>query len=151
MPLADAGFVDNAGRPDQISLIRFGPSIEVVVSALPDGDRFPSEGRTTHALIDTGATRSCIDTELARSLGLLVVDVVTISGAAGPREHDVYAAHVAIPGLEMARYGPFAGVDLKAGGQPHKVLLGRTFLHGTMMIYDGIRGQVTIASTRLTD
>ena len=56
----------------------------------------------------------------------------------------VYMAQIHIPQLNFTQYGKFAGVQLVGGGQQHQALLGRTFLQGTMMIYDGIRGQVTV-------
>lgn len=151
MPLADAAFVDPDGRPDHTALIDYGPTITVVVSPLDDPPQPPTEGHTTLALVDTGATQSCIDIEVAESLGLPVVDFVTIAGAAGASRHPLYAAKVAIPTLEMFEFGAFAGVDLGPGEQPHRVLLGRTFLQSTVMIYDGVRGQVTIASYRIPD
>ena len=151
MPLADAAFLDPDGRPDHASLIEFGPSLEVVVSTHVDPKHAPTEGHTTHALVDTGATQSCIDMQLAQTLGLPVVDFVMIGGAAGASRHPLYAARVAIPVLDIFQFGAFAGVDLAGGEQPHRVLLGRTFLQGTVMIYDGIRAQVTIASYRIPD
>lgn len=151
MPLADAAFVDSDGRPDHAALIELGPSLEVVVSPLVDPPRPPIEGHATYALVDTGATQSCIDIEMAQSLNLPVVDFVMIAGAAGASRHPLYAARVAIPALEIFEFGSFAGVDLGAGEQPHRVLVGRTFLQSTVMIYDGIRGQVTIASYRIPD
>ena len=151
MPLADAGFLNRDGRPDHTSLIKFGPSIEVVVSAQVDPTQAPTEGHTTHALVDTGASQSCIDMQLAQTLGLPVVDFVMIGGAAGANRHPLYAGRVAIPVLEIFQFGAFAGVDLAGGEQPHQVLLGRTFLQNTVMIYDGIRGQITIASDHVPD
>jgi hypothetical protein len=46
------------------------------------------------------------------------------------------------------QWGAFAGVELRAGGQPHGVLLGRSFLNQCIMIYDGIREQVTVATPK---
>ena len=83
MPLADAAFADSEGRPDRAALIELGPSLEVVVSPLVDPPRPPTEGHTTHALIDTGATQSCIDIQVAQSLNLPVVDFVMIADAPG--------------------------------------------------------------------
>lgn len=151
MPIADAAFVDSDGRPDHAALIGFGPSLEVVVSPFVDPPQPPTEGHTTHALVDTGATQSCIDIQVAESLGLPVVDYVMIAGASGASRHPLFAARVTIPSLEILQFGAFAGVDLAAGEQPHRVLLGRTFLQGTVMIYDGGRAQVTIASYRVPD
>ena len=151
MPLADAAFLDPEGRPDRASLIGLGPSLEVVVSTYVEPTHAPTEGHSTHALIDTGASQSCIDMQLAQTLSLPVVDFVMIGGAAGASRHPLYAARIAIPVLEIFQFGAFAGVDLAGGDQPHQVLLGRTFLQGTVMIYDGIRAQVTIASYRIPD
>lgn len=151
MPLAEAAFVDSGGKPDHAALIEFGPSLEVVVSPFVDPVQRPTEGHTTHALVDTGATQSCIDIQMAESLGLPVVDYVMIAGATGASRHPLFAANVAIPSLEIFQFGAFAGVDLTAGEQPHRVLLGRTFLQSTIMIYDGVRAQVTLASYRSPD
>ena len=151
MPLADAAFLDPDGRPDGASLIGFGPSLEVVVSTYVDPTQPPTEGHTTHALVDTGASQSCIDMRLAQTLGLPVVDFVMIGGAVGASRHPLYAARIAIPVLEIFEFGAFAGVDLAGGEQSHQVLLGRTFLQSTVMIYDGVRAQVTIASCRIPD
>lgn len=101
------------------------------------------------ALVDTGATESCIDNKLAEELGLPVIDEMDMSGVGGMR-HNVYLASVSIPDLEFLQYGRFAGVDLRDGGQEHQALLGRTFLQNVILIYDGLRAQVTLASQRLT-
>ena len=74
--------------------------------------------------------------QLAQTLGLPVVDFVMICGTVGANRHPLYAARVAIPVLEIFQFGAFAGVDLAEGEQPHRVLLGRTFLQSTV-IYDG--------------
>lgn len=42
--------------------------------------------------------------------------------------------------------GAFAGVDLKAGGQIHSALIGRTFLRHFKMIYDGRTGTVSLSN-----
>lgn len=72
-----------------------------------------------------------------------------MSGVSGMQKHAVYLASVSIPDLEFLQYGRFAGVDLRDGGQAHQALLGRTFLQNVILIYDGLRGQVTLASQRL--
>ena len=147
MPLVEAGFLDDSGRADRSRLLRFGPSIHVTVSHIAHIEGVPAP-QTALALVDTGATLSCIDTELAQALQLPAVDTMEIGGVGGHRVHDVYAASVSIPSLELNQHGRFAGVELAAGDQVHRVLLGRSFLEGTVMIYDGFRGQVTIASAR---
>ena len=146
MPLIDAGFRTGAGLADHRTLVTVGPSLQVTVMHLPvdDGPSGPSE--TVHALIDTGAWHSCIDAGLAQKLELPVVDTQAISGVNGVAEHPVYLARIDVPQLAGFQYGRFAGVKLTEGGQPHAVLLGRTFLQGIIMIYDGLRAQVTLAA-----
>ena len=150
MPVAEAGFVDDDGRPLHGRLLEFGPTIQVTVGLMTEGEETPPP-RFAHALVDTGASDSCIDTQLAQELDLPIVDVEMISGVGGPQEHFVYAARVDIPSLEFLQFGRFAGVNLAAGGMEHRVLLGRTFLQNTVMIYDGLRAQITLAAMRLPE
>jgi predicted aspartyl protease len=153
MPLAEAGFARSDIKEDQRRdlPIRIGPTVQVVVGHLD----VATAGRpalandqaseSVHALIDTGALESCIDDQLARKLGLPVIDRQQCSGVNGPSTHDVYMAFIDIPAIVYAQYGRFMGVHLALGGQPHHVLLGRTLLQTMVMIYDGARGSVTLA------
>ncbi len=148
MPILDAGFRSQDGHADSLLLITYGPTVQVTVGHyVPDAD--PARpSKAVYALVDTGAYESCIDAALAAELGLPVIDTTRISGAGGESIHDVFLAHIQIPQLEIVQYGRFTGVNLHAGRQAHSVLLGRTFLINTIMIYDGLRAQVTIASAR---
>jgi hypothetical protein len=74
-----------------------------------------------------------------------VVDRRHIAGVSGRKEVDMYLAHVHIPSLKFTMYGPFAGVDLIAGGQSHYALIGRTFLRHFKMLYDGTTGNVELS------
>ncbi len=152
MPLIEAGFVTADGAADSAQLVALGPTLQVIVGHQPpDGQQQdPENTETVLGLIDTGASESCIDAQLAERLGLPIIDVRTIGGAGGPSEHNVYLAQILIPSLDMPQYGSFTGVNLVDGGQHHQVLLGRTFLRNTIMIYDGFRAQVTVASAKVT-
>lgn len=147
MPIIEAGVPDNDGKLDPNQLTLLGPSIRVSIGHFRSGDEsstIPKEDEFAVALVDTGATESCIDISLAQYLELPIVDTMTISGSDGAKKHDVYMAQIHIPDLKFTQFGKFAGVNLDGGGQLHKALLGRTFLQNTIMIYDGLRGQVTI-------
>lgn len=102
----------------------------------------PSE--SVFALIDTGATESCIDDQLAKKLGLPIIDKQPCAGAGGTTTLEVYMAMIEIPSIRFRQYGRFMGVHLAAGGQQHAVLLGRTLLQDMVMIYDGERGSVVL-------
>jgi len=93
-----------------------------------------------NALVDTGATESCIDSTLAMNLNLPIADRRTVSGVHGAGEVNVHIGQIHIPSLAFTLYGPFAAVDLAAGGQSHLALIGRTFLAHFKMFYDGRTG-----------
>jgi predicted aspartyl protease len=102
--------------------------------------------RGVHALVDTGATESCIDDAVAQQLQLPIIDRRQVSGVGGLHEVNMYLAQIHIPPLKWTIYGEFAGVNLLSGGQQHVALIGRTFLHNFTMIYQGGSGSVTIFS-----
>lgn len=96
------------------------------------------------ALVDTGATISCIDTSLVARLNLPFVDEQPFGGMAGSSVRPMHLAQIRVPALNFNLYGRFAAVDLLGGNQPHIVLLGRTFLHRFRMVYEGRTGSVVI-------
>ncbi len=136
MPLADAGFSNQkTGHPDGGLLVAYGPTLSVTVSHfVQDTETGETPTQSVAALVDTGASESCIDYKLAEELGLPVIDEMEMSGVGGIKKHNVYLASVHIPELEFGQYGRFAGVDLPDGGQHHQALLGRTFLRNVILI-----------------
>lgn len=98
------------------------------------------------ALVDTGATLSCIDSSLAGRLRLPVVDRKPVIGVHGPVETDFYAAQIYIPALNWVTHGVFAGLPLTSSGQLHYALIGRSFLRNFTMTYEGRTGRVTISN-----
>lgn len=97
------------------------------------------------ALVDTGANRSCIDSSLAKNLGLPVVNQRKVSGVHGAQFVNIHPAQIYIPDLDFSMSGVFAGVHLRAGGLPYFALLGRDFLKNFTMTYEGQTGTVRIA------
>lgn len=125
-----------------------GPTLRVRVGfdpAFPHGGVPDLPAGTFHALVDTGAGVSCIDSDLARELELPIVDRGRIAGVLGADEVNFHLAQIYVPGLDGTVNGIFAGVHLAAGGQPHAVLLGRDFLNFFTMRYDGRTGSVTLS------
>jgi predicted aspartyl protease len=98
------------------------------------------------ALVDTGAMESCIDSDLAMQVNLPIVDRRHIAGAHGAKEVNVHLAHIHVPSLAFTLHGLFCAVDLAAGGQRHRALIGRTFLKHFTMIYEGRTGTVTLSN-----
>ncbi|MDE0058680.1 MAG: aspartyl protease family protein [Defluviicoccus sp.] len=143
MRQAECGF---AGQPD--ALVRFGPTLRVRIGFDPDyriGGNPNLPQTEYHALVDTGAGESCIDSSIAAAVGLPSIDRVQVSGVHGAGEVNVHLAQMFIPILDLAVSGRFAGVHLHAGGQPHGALIGRALLRHVTMLYNGITGSVSIA------
>lgn len=103
-------------------------------------------GQLHSALVDTGAADSCIDSALAMSLDLPIIDQQERTGANGRFWVNLHAAQMYIPSLNWVISGMFAGVHLSTGGQIHLALIGRTFLRNFTMVYQGQTGQVTISN-----
>ena len=144
MPIIECGFVNNRQVLEAIgptAKVRIGFDPQYRSGAPPDlpPNEYP-------ALIDTGATISCIDSGLANSLQLPPVDRQEMSSVEGSFEATIYVAQIHVLGLERVISGVFAGVHLQRGGQPHLALLGRRFLDGLKMVYEGRTGSVSIQS-----
>jgi predicted aspartyl protease len=169
MPIADCGFpaaftVPGTDPPQVVSgrdlLIQHGPTawveigfnpdlfhadVAVVQRAIATVQAQPVSNQLVGALIDTGATESCIDEELAQELQLPLIDRQDGSGIGGTDQFNVYLGHIRIAALRFVQYGRFMGVKLTAGDQPHRALLGRTLLQGMILVYDGRDGSVRLA------
>src|SRR5262245_34519160 len=145
------GCNDSPGVSGRDLLVGHGPTLFVRIGFDPTYDpqavplgipKLPPQ--PLPALIDTGATESCIDSGLAMRLNLPIIDRRSVSGVHGAGAVNVHLAHVHIPSLVFTLYGPFCAVDLVAGGQAHHALIGRTFLQGFTMIYEGRTGNVIL-------
>ena len=97
-----------------------------------------------YALVDTGASDSCIDATLAEDLGLTPVDEETRLGVHGAGPVTIYRGWLRVTALGMNKHGRFGGADL--AGAPFKALLGRDFLRHCIMEYNGHTGLVTITA-----
>ena len=149
MASVTAGFSDSNDGLAPDLLVRYGPTLWVHIGFDPDfqpGTSSPDlPDVPCPALVDTGATESCIDSALALDLDLPVVDRQTVSGVHGSNAVNFHLAQIYIPDLSHTEFGLFAGVHLTAGGQPHQALMGRTFLKNVLLMYDGTTGSVTIS------
>ena len=151
MPRIKCGFDDGAGGLGNQLLVALGPTIRVDIGFdstwKPKNVNPPLPSmKGLSALIDTGATESCIDSLLAATLNLPIVNRRKLAGAHGAKEVNMHLAQVRIVDLSVTIYGEFAGVDLIAGGQKHHALIGRTLLLNFTMTYDGQTGQVTLSN-----
>jgi hypothetical protein len=154
-PSTLCGFDNAAGRGPEL-LEQFGPTLVVDIgfdpTYVPTGGSPPDLAmKGVHALVDTGASISCIDSELAMNLGLPIVDQGQIAGAGGAKLVNMHLGQICIPLLGRTIFGRFAAVDLAAGGQAHSALIGRSFLRHFKMTYDGPTGMVLIGHPNAFD
>ena len=156
MPTTKCGFNSNLGGATGAKLLTFyGPTLLVNIGFDPDHiypSRTPPEPGITDviALIDTGASESCIDSILAAQLNLPTVDRRDLAGAHGAEKVSIHLAQIHVPSLRFTIYGTFAGVHLQAGGMIHQALIGRTFLRNVTMVYEGLTGTVSMSTGAVT-
>ena len=149
MPILRIEFQDEDGERDPLALTASGPVIQAIIGppslATGPGQNLTSDpaDQLVNALIDTGATASCVDEAFAIKLGLKVVDVWEVDGVAGTNQHNVYMAKLSVEDIGRRMNGRLIGVQLD---EFTPVILGRDFLTGVIMIYDGVAGTVTITN-----
>ena len=149
MPATEIGFSDDGNYSGADYLQMIGPTIQVQIGFDPNyrqGSGIPPNlpNQLHWGLVDTGASQSSVDSDLALTLGLPVIDQERHSGANGRFMVNIHAAQIHIPSLNCTIGGRFAGVHLAAGGQRHRSLIGRTFLKRCTLTYEGLTGRVSL-------
>lgn len=150
MPRESVGFLPSRdGQSGADWLVEIGPTVHVDIgrrSRSAPGQPPDLDGKRIKALIDTGAGGDCIDETLATQLGLPITDSGMIGGVGGRHQASIYTARLYVPALKRLLFQRFTGVRLAEGAQPHRVLLGRTFLRHYRMTYDGPSGAVELST-----
>ena len=131
---------------DVNKLHELGPIIGITATIPEQSGRLrpsrPQEGIT--ALIDTGASHTCISERVATKLSLKVVSSIMSSGVHGnPEERNVYAIDFTFAGGDITlKNVPVVGVDLKS--MSFDMLIGRDILKKCRLIYDGAIGRIEL-------
>lgn len=124
------------------NLAQAGPIIQVyVVPPQPVAELLKSQGKQVPsakatALINTGATITCINQDIVNQLGLIAFDEQMVGTAGGNVKQLFYDAGIVLPISQpniIAVQSPCA--DLK--NQPYQVLLGRDVLSICTLFYNG--------------
>ena len=147
----DDGRGDHRSLPSAEALQHRGPVVAATLLLLDAhrqamverGEDIP-ERVSGIALVDTGASCTCIDEAAARQAGLAVVDQGTIS-TASHATHDVpiFAGQLDIPDFGRLKVTRAMGATL--ANQGLIALIGRDALRGTIFIYNGIDGSISLA------
>jgi predicted aspartyl protease len=138
-------------HPSQV-LLEKGPCIQVTISvATSIAEQLLQQGITVPppipglALIDTGASTSCIDAGIAQQLKLPVIDVVQMASASHTSiPQNVYPAVIEVVGTNIKLDVPRAiGASLASHGL--SALVGRDFLKQCTFFYNGVIGEITLS------
>jgi hypothetical protein len=132
------------GFSTPIALIVSGPTIQVYLE--PFAGIGSATTQTVPALIDSGATACAIDEALAQQLQFPIVDQAKVSDPSGVRIINVFLAQLYLPPFGRRFPMKFGGIQLQAGGQFHRVLIGRTVLQYFRLTYDGRSGSVKLTT-----
>lgn len=125
------------------SLTLSGPLVEVVIcppqwvvqQLEKEGKSFPAFKAT--ALIDTGASCTCISNSIVEDLKLVSFDTDQVFTAAGLSEQMLYDITVGLPITQMNLL-PVQSPCVDLSGQPFQVLLGRDILSMCSLFYNGM-------------
>lgn len=138
--------------PPKIALCQRGPVIQVAFSLstamatamVGQGDEVPKP-ISGFALLDTGASHTCIDDDIAKTLQLPAVDKVNMCSAShASTEQNVYPVHIELTGTGVEfDVNKAMGATLKPQGID--ALIGRDVLQNCMLVYNGPTGQITLA------
>lgn len=132
-----------------------GPILNVVISLpKPLVELYTKEGKkippvkSGAALIDTGATKSCIHNRIMQDLGINPTGIITSHTANGAKKCNVYPAHFSFPVAKFEiELASVVEVDLTGqhfNGQQIIVLVGRDILMNSVFVYNGTLGIYTI-------
>ncbi len=98
------------------------------------------------ALIDTGASNTCIDNTIATNLHLPVIDQVKMASAThNGTLSNVYPVFMRFIGVPI-EVNAERVIGAELGNQGLIILLGRDLLQNFTMFYNGITGQITISA-----
>ena len=156
MPIYDGEFRTQAGQPGPGGLLRTGPVLPVEIAIPSALSRFLSAKNQRipapvggFALIDTGATRSCVDSQVISSLGVNPIGIANLGTARGRSQHHLYPAKFSFPAIKFeVEFGSVVGVDLSGQGVGNRqiiALIGRDVLSRCILIYHGTRGSFSLA------
>jgi predicted aspartyl protease len=97
------------------------------------------------ALIDTGASHTCIDEAIAQQLGLPVVNIVQVASAShASTTQNVYPVGIEVSAIGWRIDSPSViGAPLAVQGIV--LLIGRDILKLCTLIYNGFTGHITLA------
>ena len=103
----------------------------------------PGTMEEVQALVDTGASITAINEELAARLGLIPTGSVQVGGVTGVDTRPLYGARIVMPEPGFT-FDPVQIVGANLNAPDFQILIGRNLLCSMLMTYDGPRGQFAL-------
>jgi predicted aspartyl protease len=138
--------------PPREVLLQNGPCVQVIIGlAQSFAEQLVQQGQAVPqstsgvALVDTGASTTCIDDALAQQLRLPVIDVVQMTSAShAATQSNVYPIQMEIVGSPITVNVPRA-IGANLAPQGFVALIGRDYLQHCTLFYNGITGEITLS------
>ena len=159
-PSRNRFYNDRAGNHSPAFLQECGPVLNVLIhipAALAKmiaaaGGTIPAP-EAGLALLDTGASATCVHEPVLQRLGLNPIGTVMSGTAAGQVPHNIYPARIEFPGEAIDRdFNAVAGVDLSGQAVSlttglHSIiaLIGRDVMADWILTYNGVGGFISIS------
>lgn len=135
--------------PPVAALVMRGPVLQVTITIEQHAAKaLLTQGKTVQsktgiALIDTGASNTCVDDKAAQELGLPVIDVGSMQSASHEKHPcNIYPVQIVTPVVTLNSPRTM-GANLASQGL--LVLVGRDVLASCNLFYNGPSGQFTLA------
>ena len=158
MPVLHRLFQGEAKKPDgttqkvapQVALVVGGPRVQVAIGVpsaiaqalLEKGEALPPPV-LGDALIDTGASISCIDIEAALALQLPEVGKAVMQSAShANHETSLYPFRISLQGMPI-EFGTERAMGAQLKNQGLVAPIGRDILASSILFYNGITGEIT--------
>lgn len=156
MPIFNRHYVGADQRHSPAALESAGPILDVEVNIpQPLMDLLSSQNKPVPtpspgwALIDTGASRTCVDGTLLSRLGINPIGIVSVGTAGGTVQCQLFPARLDFPAIGMRiDFGSVVSVDLQGqtiNEKPVIALIGRDVLSRGLLIYAGRGGFFSLA------
>jgi predicted aspartyl protease len=131
-------WIEIRGTQDVGQICKFGPLTPIEISPLDNSSK-----ERTLALIDTGASHSCISSRLIERLKLVECGTVTQHTVGGdPKRVPIYGVRMLLPGGADIQ-GEFASATFPVN-QRHDLLIGRDILQRCRLEINFTRGKVNL-------
>lgn len=156
MPIHSRHYIDPQGRHNPAALAGVGPVLQVevnlpqpLISLLSSQNKPIPAPPPGFALIDSGASRTCVDGTILSNLGINPIGMVAMGTAGGQTQCLLYPTRLTFPVFSLViDFGSVAGVNLQGqtiDGKPLVALIGRDVLSKCLFIYSGTGGFFTLA------